>query len=186
MVMHQQETLLHILEKIFHQYNSYSRRNPQETEGPCRNKSKWNQEPYHLYKPYTLEQFFLLYHYIQIQSTTFQGDDNEDPYMDKDTEKDNRQPPKNQNKHHDFDKVVKHIEIQLKILMYLLKQYKWLQIKILFSFFHLLVLFIYPPISYDTSVPDGHICLMPLLRWVQYAEPEKLCNALTSSTMFCL
>jgi hypothetical protein len=113
------------LEQIIHQYNSASRRNSKQLISDSRrDKSKCNQEPYHLYKPYTLEQFFLLYHYIQIQSTTFQGDDNEDPYMDKDTEKDNRQPPKNQNKHHHFDKVVKHIEIQLKILMYLLKQYK--------------------------------------------------------------
>jgi hypothetical protein len=92
--------------------------------GSNRNNSKCNQEPYHLYKSYTLDEIFLLHHHIQIQGLTCQEDDNEDPYMDKDTDKDNRQPKKNQNKHHHFDKVVQHIETQLEILMYLLKQYK--------------------------------------------------------------
>jgi hypothetical protein len=123
--MHQQEASLHILEQIIHQYDSYSRRNSKQlVGGSSRSKGKCNQEPYHLYKPYTLQKFFLLYHHIKIQGLTCQGDDNEDPYMDKNTDKDNRQPTKNQNKHHHFDKVVKHIEIQLEILMYLLKQYK--------------------------------------------------------------
>jgi hypothetical protein len=52
------------------------------------------------------------------------GPDNEDPHMDKYTDKDNHQLTENQNKHHHFDKGVKHIAIQLEILMCLLKQYK--------------------------------------------------------------
>jgi hypothetical protein len=68
-----------------------------------------------------MEQCSLLYHHIEIQGLTFEGDDNEDPYMDRDTDKDKRQPTLNQNKHHHFDKVAKHIEIQLEVLMYLLK-----------------------------------------------------------------
>jgi hypothetical protein len=68
-----------------------------------------------------MEPCSLLYHHIEIQGLPFEGDDNEDPDMDKDTDKDKRQPTLNQNKHHHFDKVVKYIEIQLEVLMYLLK-----------------------------------------------------------------
>jgi hypothetical protein len=39
-----------------------------------------------------MEQFSLLYHHIEIQGLNFEGDDNEDPYMDRDTDKDKRQP----------------------------------------------------------------------------------------------
>ncbi len=71
-----------------------------------------------------MEEFFLFYHHIEIQGMTCHGDDNSDPHMEQDTGKDNHQLTKNQSKHHHADKGVKHIEIQLEILMCLLKQYK--------------------------------------------------------------
>ena len=71
-----------------------------------------------------MEQYFLLYHHMQIEGMTCIGDDNEDRDMEMDIDKDKHQPMKNQNKHHRFDKVLKHIEIHLEMLLYLLKQYK--------------------------------------------------------------
>src|ERR1700722_8954482 len=111
MVLHQQKVFVHILDQNFHQYNSYSRRNSKLLgRGSCRNNNKCNQEPYQLYNSGNMQQYFLYYHHIEIEGMACQGDDNEDLYMENDTDKDNRQPTKNQNKHLHFDKVVKHIE----------------------------------------------------------------------------
>ncbi len=52
------------------------------------------------------------------------GHDNEDPSMEEDTRNNNHQRREIQNKYHHFDKVVKHIEIQVVTGMYLLKQYR--------------------------------------------------------------
>jgi hypothetical protein len=83
-------------------------------------------------------------------------DDNEDHYMEDNNYNNKHQLMENQNINHHFDKVVKHIEIQLEKLLYLLKQHKNIQIKFFFQF-SLLVLFTHPPPTlYLTSVPDGH------------------------------
>jgi hypothetical protein len=52
------------------------------------------------------------------------GDDNELQYMEDNNHSNKRQLMKNQNTNHHFGKVVKHIEIQLETLLYLLKQHK--------------------------------------------------------------
>ncbi len=51
-------------------------------------------------------------------------DDNEFQYMEDGNDKNKRQLMKNQSINHHFGKVVKHIEIQLETLLYLLKQHK--------------------------------------------------------------
>ena len=66
-------------------------------------------------------QFSMLYYHMEMKKIFVFVLDNEHLYMDNDKHNNMHQLMRNQNNDPHFDKVLKHIEIQLEILLYLLK-----------------------------------------------------------------